>query len=119
MNMQSYYLVSSLLCWFIVVFGLVGYFLIVRRLKQKWLFWLTLIVGWTLLAVANSISALGLGRGTFYPSAIWLSSYVMVIASIVLLFLKLIKVMGTVKRLPKHSEGNLPTIGQGGFENKM
>ena len=95
MDLQSHFVVNSGLSWFIVLMAVAGYFLTLRRLKQKWVFWVMLIVGWTLLAVSNSLSALGIGQGSYYLLTIWLLSYVLVIASLVLLFFKLIQVMKT------------------------
>ena len=93
MDLQLHYLVNSGLCWLIVFIALAGYLLTLRRLKQRWAFWVILSIGWAFLAVSNSLSALGIGQGTPYPFALWLSSYVLVIASMVLLFNKLIQVM--------------------------
>jgi hypothetical protein len=90
MTFQFHYLVNSGLCWLIVVMAWAGYFLTWKRTGQKWPFWVILSVGWTFLAVSNSLSALNIGEGTSYLFAIWLSSYVLVFASLVLLFVKLI-----------------------------
>jgi hypothetical protein len=95
MDLQSHYVINSGLCWFVVLMGAAGYFLTLRRLKQKWAFWVTLIIGWAFLAISNSLSALGIGQGTDYLMAVWLLSYVLVIISLVLLFFKLIQVMKT------------------------
>lgn len=92
MNFQFHYLVNSGLCWFIVVMSVAGYFLTLRRMGQKWAFWVTLSIGWAFLAISNSLSAMDIGQGTPYLLAIWLSSYVLVFASLVLLFVKLIQV---------------------------
>src|SRR5512146_2330392 len=70
MDIQTRYLVSSGLCWLIVVMAAAGYFLTLRRLKQKWAFWLMLIIGWAFLAISNTLSALSIGQGTDFPAAI-------------------------------------------------
>jgi hypothetical protein len=96
------------MCWFIVLMAVTGYFLTMKRMGQKWAFWLTLIAGWGVLAVTNTLSALDIGLGTTYLLAIWLSSYVLVLASLVLLFIKLIqmraKVNGTIKEVETKQE---------------
>ncbi len=110
MNIEWHYLLNAGLCWLIVLMAGIGYFLTVRRLKQKWAFWMILIMGWALLAVANSLSALRIGHGTGYTLAVWLSSYVMVIASLVLLFLRLIHMIQTRKELHKSENERVPQI---------
>jgi hypothetical protein len=117
--MEFHYLLNSGLCCLIVLMAVTGYFLTVRRLKQKWAFWVTLIVGWTLLAISNLLSTFRIGQGTAYPLAVWLSSYVMVIASLVLLFLKLIRIMRTGKEMHKQENESIPQITQGGSNKKM
>ncbi len=93
MNFQPHYVVNMGLCWLIVFMAAGGYFLTWKRMGQKWLFWIILISGWALLAVANSIIALGISLGAPYILVIWLISYVLVIFSLVLLFIKLIQVI--------------------------
>jgi hypothetical protein len=103
MDSHLHYLVNAGICWFIVLMAAGGYFLTMKRMGQKWAFWLTLITGWGFLAITNSLTALGIGLGTNYLRGIWLSSYVLVSASLVLLFIKLIqmraKVKGTIKEV--------------------
>jgi hypothetical protein len=113
------YLINSGLCWFIVVMAALGYFLTVRRLKQKWAFWLMLIIGWAFLAIANTLSALNIGQGTYFPTAVWLTSYVMVIASLVLLFLKLIQIVETGKKSTRKTNARFLHLDQGGFRKGM
>jgi hypothetical protein len=96
-----------------------GYVLTVRRLKQKWAFWLMLIIGWGFLAIANTFSALSIGQGTYFPAAVWLASYVMVIASLVLLFLKLIQVMETGKKSTRKTNSRFWHLDQGGLRKGM
>jgi hypothetical protein len=93
MDLQLSYVVNSGFCWFIVLMAIIGYFLTLRRLKQKWVFWIILTIGWGFLAISNSLSALGIGQNMAYIFGIWLASYVLVTASLVLLFIKVIQVM--------------------------
>jgi hypothetical protein len=93
MSFQAHYLINSGLCWLIVLMALAGYFLTVKRTGQKWPFWLTLGVGWSLMAISNSLTVLGIAQETSYLLGIWLSSYVLVVASMLLLFVKLIQLV--------------------------
>jgi hypothetical protein len=93
MNPHFHYAVNIGLCWFIVFLAIGGYFLTLRRMGQKWPFWVILIAGWGFLAVSNTLVALGIAGGTPYISAVWMSSYVLILASLVLLFFRLIRVM--------------------------
>jgi hypothetical protein len=93
MDLHLHYLINSGFCWLIVLLAIAGYVLTLKRLKQRWVFWIILSIGWGLLAVSNSISALGIGHGMPYIFSLWLASYVLVIASLTLLFIKLIQLM--------------------------
>ncbi len=75
--------------WFIVILAIVGYFLTWKRMNQRWSFWLVLAVGWAFFAVAHTLLIAGTPAGVPYLVAIWLSSFVLVIASFILLFMKL------------------------------
>ena len=85
-------LVNCGFAWFIVLLAVTGYFLTLRRMGQRWLFWIVLAVGWAFFAVAHTLLVAGVSASTPYLTAIWLSSYVLVVISLALLFLKLTSV---------------------------
>ena len=89
MDMPASYLVNCGFGWFIVLLAVAGYFLTLRRMRERWSFWIILAVGWTFFAVAQTLLVAGVSAGVPYLVAIWLSSFVLVIASLVMLFLKL------------------------------
>jgi hypothetical protein len=109
MNSQFHYILNSGLCWLVVLLAISGYFLTLKRIGQKWPFWMILIAGWALLAVSNSLIAVGINREAPYVTGIWLSSFILVFASLVLLFIKLIQIInakrfGTFKEVTKGRE---------------
>jgi len=93
MTTQLHYLINAVMCWMIVIGGIAGYFITLKRNHQKWLFWILLAIGWGFLAIPNTMLASGLELQTSFVIAIWLSSYVLVFASLVLLFIKTIKIL--------------------------
>ncbi len=92
MEIPVSYLVNCGFAWFIVLLSVAGYFLTLRRMGQKWAFWIVLAVGWAFFAVAHTLLVSGVSASMPYLTAIWLSSYVLVVASLALLFLTLTKV---------------------------
>ena len=92
MDIPVSYLVNCGFAWFIVLLAIAGYFLTLRRMGKTWPFWIVLATGWAFFAVAQTLLISGVSAGVPYLAAIWLSSYVLVIASLVLLFLRLTKV---------------------------
>ncbi len=92
MDVPISYLVNFGFGWLIVLLAIIGYFLTLRRMGEKWLFWIILAVGWSFFAIAQTLLITGVGAGAPYLAAIWLSSYVLVIYSMVLLFIKLTRV---------------------------
>jgi hypothetical protein len=105
MNFQLHYLINSVLCWVIVLIAIAGYFITLKRIGQKWPFWALLSVGWALIATSNTFVLFRIGQGTFLLLAIWLSSYVLVFASLVLLFVKFIQ-MSRIKNKVAHQSPN-------------
>ena len=92
MDIPVSYFVNSGFSWLIVLLSIAGYFLTLRRLGERWVFWIILATGWAFFAISNTLIITGVAAGTPYLIAIWLSSYVLVMASLVLLFIKLTKV---------------------------
>ena len=78
--------------WLIVLLAIAGYLLTLRRMGEKWLFWIILAVGWAFFAIAQTLLITGVQAGVPYLVAIWLSSYVLVITSMILLFIRLTRV---------------------------
>lgn len=93
MNIHLHYLINAIICWVIALMGIAGYFITVKRIQQKWTFWLVLFAGWGILAIPNSLLAFGIVLDQSYLLAIWLSSYILVFASLVLLFIRLVKIL--------------------------
>lgn len=77
--------------WLIVALSIVGFFLTQKKLGEKWLFWIVLAFGWGFFAMAQTLLLGGVPSGAPYLVAIWLSSYVLVIFSMVLLFIRLVR----------------------------
>ncbi|MFB0559045.1 MAG: hypothetical protein ACETVS_00705 [Dehalococcoidales bacterium] len=86
------YLVNCGFAWFIVLVAVAGYFLTLKKMQEKWPFWIILAIGWAFFAVAQTLLINGVSANVPYIAAIWLSSYVLVIASLVLLFISLTRV---------------------------
>ncbi|UCC17939.1 MAG: hypothetical protein JSU58_05140 [Dehalococcoidales bacterium] len=77
--------------WILVALAVTGYYLTLKYRGEKWFFWNILAIGWGFFALAQTLLLAGVQAGEVYLIAIWLSSYVLVIASMILLFLKLTK----------------------------
>jgi len=92
MDVPVSYLVNCGFAWFIVVLAITGYFLTLKKIREKWPFWIILAIGWAFFAIAHTLLINGVSAGTPYLAAMWLSSYVLVIASLALLFIKLTKI---------------------------
>ncbi len=91
MEIPVSYLVNCGFAWFIVMLAVAGYFLTLKRIGQRWTFWIVLAVGWAFFATAHTLLVSGVSASVPYLTAIWLSSYVLVVASLALLFVKLTK----------------------------
>ena len=68
-----------------------GYFITLKRIGERWMFWIILSCGWGLFAVAQTVVLAGNIENSSFISALWISSFVLVICSLVLVFLKLIR----------------------------
>ncbi|MBN1600845.1 MAG: hypothetical protein JW915_04505 [Chitinispirillaceae bacterium] len=75
--------------WFLVLLAIIGYFLTYKRIGEKWAFWNVLAAGWAFFALAQTLLLAGVQPGTVYLIAIWLSSFIVVIASMVMMFIKM------------------------------
>ncbi len=89
MDSKIAFLVNFGFAWFLVALAVAGYFLTLKRMGEKWVFWIILAVAWGFFGIAETLLVTGLIVSVSYINTIRLSSFVLVIASLVLLFLKL------------------------------
>ena len=47
--------VNCVFAWSIVALAICGYFLTIKRIGEKWPFWVVLAIGWALLAVFETL----------------------------------------------------------------
>jgi hypothetical protein len=90
MNETMVFIVNCGFTWLIVLLSIMGYLVTLRRMHQQWPLWFILAIGWAFLAILNTMLALGIPIARPQVIAIWLSSYLLVMASLLLLFLKLV-----------------------------
>ncbi len=93
MDISMSQIVNIVFSWLIVLLAIAGYILTFRRMGERWLFWILLATGWALFAISHNFAMTNVNAAYLY--ALWLSSYVLVMASLVLLFLKLIRLRET------------------------
>ena len=43
------------LAWFIVAMAVAGYFITLKKMGERWMFWIILSCGWGLFAVAQTV----------------------------------------------------------------
>lgn len=82
--------INSGVAWLIVALCITGYVVTVRRTGQRWSLWIPMATGWALLATPYTLLLVNVPIDVAQLSALWLSSYLLVMASLLLLFLKMI-----------------------------
>ena len=90
------FIVNSVFSWILLGLSAAGYVFTQRRFGERWFAWALLGVGWGFFATAQTILATGRSMTLATLLSLCLSSYVMVISAIVILFLKLIHIRTTV-----------------------
>ncbi len=79
--------------WLIAALSALGYLLTIKRTGQRWTLWIVMATGWALLAIPYTLLLMGYSIGTAEMTVIWLCSYLLVMASLLLLFLKLTDIL--------------------------
>jgi len=77
----------------IAALSIAGYFVTVKKTGEHWPLWILLAVGWITLAIPYAVFLADYNLSVAATAALWLSSYVLIMVSLVLLFLKLLKFM--------------------------
>ncbi len=90
MNAMFINVINCSFCWGVVALAVAGYLITVKRLRERWMFWIVLAASWSLLAVLETLMAAGVDLGKMQITTIWLSSFLLVMASLLILFLKFV-----------------------------
>jgi hypothetical protein len=85
-------IVNCVFSWSIVALAISGYLITLKRIREKWLFWIVLAIGWAFVAIFETLMASGVNIDSMQITTAWLSSYLLVMASLLLLFLKFIQI---------------------------
>jgi hypothetical protein len=92
MNSTAVSVINCTFAWSIVALAVCGYLLTLKRIGERWLFWIVLAIGWSFLAIFETLVASGVSVGNLQITTAWLISYLLVMASLLLLFLKFIQI---------------------------
>jgi hypothetical protein len=85
-------LINSSLAWILVVVAIVGYIVTLRRKGEKLTFWLLLAAGWLCFAVSFTLLSIDARVGTLDLVAGIVASYILIMASLIILFMRLVRV---------------------------
>jgi len=86
-------IVNLVFAGLIAIASIVGYFITIKKTGEHWPLWILLAVGWITLAIPYAVFLADYNLSVAATAALWLSSYVLIMVSLVLLFLKLLKFM--------------------------
>jgi RsiW-degrading membrane proteinase PrsW (M82 family) len=86
-------IVNLVFAGIIAVLSIVGYVFTIKKTGQHWPLWIVLAVGWIILAIPYAVFLADYNMSVAAMAALWLSSYVLIMVSLVLLFLKLMQMM--------------------------
>ncbi len=92
MNTAGINLINCIFCWSIVALAVCGYLLTLKRKKEKWPFWFVLAVGWGFLAIFETLRINDVPLNSLQITTAWLTSYLLVMTSLLLLFLKFVQI---------------------------
>jgi hypothetical protein len=82
----------------IAVLSIVGYVLTIKRTGQHWSLWIVLATGWVILAIPYILFLADKNLSVAAMAALWLSSYLLIMVSLVLLFLKVLEMVKNRKK---------------------
>lgn len=98
MNSTAVNVINCIFAWSIVGLAIGGYILTLKRIGEKWPFWVILAIGWLFLAIFETLLVTGISVGNLQISAVWLASYLLVMSSLLLLFLKFIQIRAGINQ---------------------
>ncbi len=79
---------NTIFAWCIVVFSIFGYIFTIRKIGERWMFWLILGSCWFIFAIVLTITGASSQNDSPFVITVWIFSYILIVISIVLIIMR-------------------------------
>ena len=93
MDSTTTWAINLVFALIIAALSIAGYMLTIKRIGQHWPFWIVLALGWIIYAIPFMLLLAGYDISAAEMAGLYLASFLLIVVSIALIFLKLMEMM--------------------------
>jgi hypothetical protein len=85
--MPAVYYVNVAFAWILMLLSIAGYFVVSRKLGEKWAFWPVFAAAWTMFGISHSLLLAGTSSDAWYIMLLRVLGYLLIVSALLVLMI--------------------------------
>jgi hypothetical protein len=85
MDIPTVYYVNVTFAWILMLLSIAGYFVVSRKLGEKWAFWPIFAAAWTLFGTSHTLLLAGTSSDAWYIMLLRVLAYLLLVSAVLVL----------------------------------
>jgi hypothetical protein len=82
MDIPAVYYVNVIFAWILMLLSIAGYFVVSRKLGEKWAFWPVFAAAWTMFGISHSLLLAGTSSDAWYIMLLRVLGYLLIVSAL-------------------------------------
>lgn len=82
MDVPAVYYVNVVFAWILMLLSITGYFVVSRKLGEKWAFWSVFAAAWTMFGISHTLLLTGTSSDAWYVMLLRVLGYLLIVSAL-------------------------------------
>ena len=87
MDVPAVYYVNVSFTWILTLLSIAGYFVLFRKLGEKWAFWPIFAAAWTMFGISHTLLLAGTSSDAWYIMLLRVLGYLLIVSGLLVLMI--------------------------------
>jgi hypothetical protein len=87
MDIPAVYYVNVIFAWILVLLSIAGYFVVSRKLGERWAFWPVFAAAWVMFGISHTLLLAGTSSDAWYIMLLRVLGYLLIVSALSVLML--------------------------------
>ena len=87
MDIPAVYYVNVVFAWILVLLSIAGYFIVSKKLGERWTFWPVFAAAWVMFGISHTLLLTGTSSDAWYIMLLRVLGYLLVISALLVLMI--------------------------------
>lgn len=87
MDIPAVYYVNVVFAWILMLLSTAGYFVVSRKLGEKWAFWPVFAAAWAMFGISHTLLLAGTSSDAWYIMLLRVLGYMLIVGALLVLML--------------------------------